>query len=349
MTPLISVIFPCYNAESFIQYSLESVINQDYKNIEIICINDGSSDNTLDILVDYQKKDPRIIIINNEKNLGLISSLNNALTCIKGEYFARMDADDYSPPNRISKQLNFLLNNQHVQIVSSGCYSFINDYKKNYYMPPVAKSNGAIMFLSIFANPFIHGSIFGNTSIIKSGQYEYDHNYPHAEDFELFSRLAWNNCTMASMNEPLYWLRINTGSVSFKYSDIQTTTNLKIVRRNLNEYLNYFEVLDDNILKILFNRMDTVVSIKEINRVFKLLSLLYNTADEKNKFSKIEKMEIKQYLLLHKLNIIIQSNKIRFSNIGVRNIAFFVKSLFFVHPKQITFLLKKLFKPLQGA
>ena len=344
MTPLISVIFPCYNAETFIHYSLKSIINQDYKNLEIICINDGSTDSTLDILVDYQKKDDRIIIINNEKNLGLISSLNKALLSVKGEYFARMDADDYSPPERISKQLNHLLNNTQVQLVSTGCYSFINDYKENYYMPPVAKSNGAIMFLSLFSNPFIHGSVFGKSSIIKSGQYVYDRNYPHAEDFELFSRLAWSNCIMGSMDEPLYWLRINTGSVSFKYSDIQTTTNLKIVKRNLKEFLNHFEDLDDNFLKILFNRIDTTVSIKEIKRVFEFLALLYNAADEKFVFSKTEKAEINQYLLLHKLNIVIQSNKIRFSKIGVRNTGFFAKSLFFIHPNQITFLLKKVFK-----
>ncbi len=63
--PLVSILFPCYNAEPFLKYSLESIINQDYENLEIICVNDGSSDRTLDILNKYKKSDDRIIIINN--------------------------------------------------------------------------------------------------------------------------------------------------------------------------------------------------------------------------------------------------------------------------------------------
>jgi glycosyltransferase involved in cell wall biosynthesis len=342
MNPLVSIIFPCYNAELFIRYSLDSIIQQDYKRLEIICINDGSSDRTLEMLNDYKARDSRIVVINNEKNLGLIVSLNNALKYVTGEYFARMDADDYSPPERISKQLNFLLDNRHLDLISSGSYSFKTDNQKNYYLPPVAKSTKALIFLSLFSNPFVHGSIFGKTSIIKSGQFIYNHDYPHAEDFELFSNLAWNNCSIGSINEPLYWLRINLESVSFKYSDIQTTTNLKIVKRNLCEFLNVSSDIDEHILKILFNRIDVVVSIKDIEQAFLLFSNYFNLADEKLAFNKTEKTEIENYLLLHKLNIIIQSNKVRFSVLRYRNIGFFIKSMLLINYKQVPIFLKKI-------
>lgn len=344
MNPLISVIFPCYNSEPFLKYSLESILNQDYKTLEIICINDGSSDRTLEILNEYKKNDNRIIIISNEKNLGLIASLNKALFYVSGEYFARMDADDYSPPERFSEQIKYLLANKHIDIVSSGCFSFKKDNQKNHYLPPIARSTKALVFLSIFANPFVHGSIFGKSSLIKTGQFFYDAEYPHAEDFELFSRLAWNNCSVASIDEPLYWLRINFGSVSFKFSDVQSATNLKIVKRNLNQFLKIDDHIDDVIFKILINRIDENVNRKDISKAFQLLNIYYKVVDEKIRFSDIDRREIEQYLSLHKLNIILQSNKFRFSKLKFKNLLFFISSLFMLNHKQVYLLIKKVLK-----
>ncbi len=146
---------------------------------------------------------------------------------------------------------------------------------------------------------------------------------------------------MGCIDEPLYWLRVNLDSVSFKFSDTQTLTNLKIVKRNLNNFLNVSDALDNNILKILFNRIDTVVSFFDIEEAFRLLLLYYNNVNKKIHFNKIEKDEIENYLLLHKLNIIIQSNKIRFSVLGYKNFSFFLKSISLINFKQFQMLVKK--------
>lgn len=347
MQPLVSILFPCYNAESYIVYSLESIINQEYKNLEIICINDGSEDNTLPILERYKKLDNRIIIINNERNLGLIASLNKSLEYVNGEYFARMDADDYSTPNRISTQLQFILENKDFDLVSSGYNYFKKDGIKNEYEAPIAKTNNALLFLSIFSPPLNHASVFGKSSLIKSGKYIYNAEYPYAEDFEIFSRLVWNGCKITTLPNSLYWIRLNPNSVSVVYNKIQINTNVKIVRRNLEEFIQIKLDIDDETLKIVANKIDFKASIKQIKNAFKLLELFYLKVESKIKFSEKEKMEIKNYLAIHKLNIIIQANKYRFKTLKIRNISFFASSFSTLNVNQSFILVNKLIKRLK--
>ncbi len=92
--PLISVIMPVYNTASFLRKSIESVLNQTFINFELICVNDGSTDNSLDILNEYASRDSRIIIINQE-NMGLSCARNSALEVARGEYIAFIDSDDF--------------------------------------------------------------------------------------------------------------------------------------------------------------------------------------------------------------------------------------------------------------
>ena len=98
---LVSIILPCFNASKYIDVALKSILNQNYKNIEVIVIDDGSTDNTLTILEQYSKVDSRIKLFENSKNKGLIYTLNKAILLANGEYIARMDADDISMLDRI--------------------------------------------------------------------------------------------------------------------------------------------------------------------------------------------------------------------------------------------------------
>ena len=91
----ISIIVPVYNTESFLRQSLDSLINQTYRNLEIICINDGSSDNSLQIIREYAEKDPRIVIID-KKNEGVAAARNDAIAIASGEYLMFVDGDDWS-------------------------------------------------------------------------------------------------------------------------------------------------------------------------------------------------------------------------------------------------------------
>ena len=115
-----------FNAEKFIKTSIESIIGQTYENFEFLIINDGSSDKTLEIIEKFKKLDKRIILIDRKKR-GLIASLNEGISLCKGQYIARMDADDIAIPERLNVQLNYLINNPSIDLVASNIIFFSNN------------------------------------------------------------------------------------------------------------------------------------------------------------------------------------------------------------------------------
>lgn len=116
--PKVSVIMPAYNAELYISTAIESILNQTYKDFEFIIVNDCSTDSTLEIIRKYAKNDKRIKVISNQENQRIAKTLNNALREAKGEYVARMDADDWSYPERIAKQVKLMDGNPNISISS---------------------------------------------------------------------------------------------------------------------------------------------------------------------------------------------------------------------------------------
>ena len=116
---LVSVIIPVYNVEKFVEQAIVSIIKQTYKNLEIIVIDDGSSDATYQIVANLATQDPRIKLYKNERNLKIVKTLNRALSLAQGEYIARMDGDDISVLDRIEKQVAFLESNPDYDLV--GC------------------------------------------------------------------------------------------------------------------------------------------------------------------------------------------------------------------------------------
>jgi glycosyltransferase involved in cell wall biosynthesis len=340
MQPLVSIIFPCYNAENYLRHSLESILNQEYKNLEILCINDGSSDSTLEILHIYKSKDARIIIINNERNLGLINSLNKALKLVKGKYFARMDADDYSTPDRILKQVNFIESQPDIDLISSAYNYFMVDGQKKDYIPPIAFKPNALKFLSLFCTPLTHASVLAKSLLIQKGLYIYDNDYPYAEDFELFSRLAWKGVKMSTISNSLYWVRLHSESVSVKHNHVQFQTNIKILERNIYNYIGINEYLETEIKCLLVCRINSVVSFNQIKQAFSIFDYFINNV--KNDFNAREINEVENYLISHKLNILIQVNKVRFRVLGSKNLIFLFKSLWLMNFKQVCLLFKKL-------
>lgn len=122
--PYISVVMAVFNAESSLLWAIESVLNQNFDDFEFIIVNDGSSDNSRNIILSYS--DSRIKLIDNAQNMGLIYSLNLGVAKSTGKYIARMDADDISYPERFQTQLNFLEVNPNVDLVSCKALVFFD-------------------------------------------------------------------------------------------------------------------------------------------------------------------------------------------------------------------------------
>ncbi|MCP8967838.1 glycosyltransferase family 2 protein [Ectobacillus ponti] len=120
--PKVSVAMSVYNGERYLAEAIESILNQTYSEFEFIICDDASNDRSVIIVEEYMKTDSRITLIRNEKNMGLAASLNRCIEVARGDYIARMDADDISFPNRFQEQISFLDNNPNIAFVCGGVH-----------------------------------------------------------------------------------------------------------------------------------------------------------------------------------------------------------------------------------
>lgn len=184
LNPKVSIIMSVYNGAEFLSGSILSILNQSFGDFEFIIVNDASKDTSLSILEEFQKKDQRIKIINNEFNIGLTKSLNRALINSHGEYLARLDSGDISLPERIEMQVNFLDTHKDIGLVGSWM-NIINtngDILKEIKYPVEDKRIRKIL---INSNPFAHSSIMFRRSMLPKIDI-YDEVYRYAQDYKLY-------------------------------------------------------------------------------------------------------------------------------------------------------------------
>ena len=133
----VSVVLSVYNSEKFITSAINSVLKQTYKDFELIVINDGSTDKTLDLIQKNTEIDKRIKIINLKKNLGMAGALNKGINQATGEWIARMDSDDVMYNNCLEEQINYLNNNEDIKVLSClGTYLGVKGKTSNKIFKP---------------------------------------------------------------------------------------------------------------------------------------------------------------------------------------------------------------------
>ncbi|PXV60959.1 glycosyl transferase family 2 [Dysgonomonas alginatilytica] len=210
--PLVSVLIPCYNVENYVIESVSSIMTQTYTNLEIIIINDSSSDGTANKLEELARKDQRIKIYNNDVNLRLIKTLNKGVELCNGKYIARMDADDISFPSRIEKQVDFLERNLDYDIVSTMFYTFKTDNsKRNLYINPVTHEE--LQAYLLFRSGICHPAVMIRKTLFTELGLKFEEKYLHVEDYALWSKALY--CTrLANINEPLLYYRVHESQVS---------------------------------------------------------------------------------------------------------------------------------------
>lgn len=206
--PKVTVLMSVYNGEKFLREAMESILNQTFKDFEFIIINDGSTDSSRDIILSYN--DLRIMLIDNEKNIGLTRSLNKGLRIVKGEYIARQDADDISFPKRLEKQVKFLNTHKDVGLVGSS-YMLI-DEKGNKVQNRVKTKSEELKKDLWKGNRFCHGSVIFRKDCVKKVGF-YREEFKASQDYDLWLRISefWN---MANIKDLLYGLRVNVRSIS---------------------------------------------------------------------------------------------------------------------------------------
>jgi len=178
---LVTVLMSVYNGQKYLREAVDSILNQTHRNIEFIIINDASTDNTRIILESYN--DPRIILLHNKLNLGLTKSLNLGLDIAKGEYVARMDADDISLPERIRTQRGYLDSHPNIILASSRTIVIDRDGVKIGRKNPPSNPE-FLKFLMMTKNQMTHSSVmFRKSIILEHGGY--NEKIKYTQDYEL--------------------------------------------------------------------------------------------------------------------------------------------------------------------
>ena len=206
--PLVSVLMAVYNGESFVKAAIDSVLTQTLRNIELVVINDGSSDTTEDIIKSFG--DERIVYVRRHKNDGLVAALNQGIEVARGAYIARLDADDLSAPGRLERQLAFMTDNSAVAVCGTGFDIIENDRVIRRVFLPVA--HPTLKCWSLFHSPFAHSSVFIRAGIFQQG-IRYSSDYPYSEDYGLWAHLAADH-RFANIPEALITLRRHPAQVT---------------------------------------------------------------------------------------------------------------------------------------
>ena len=234
---LVSVIMSNYNTpEDFLRPSIESVLNQSYESIELIIVDDCSTDDSLSVIQSY--KDERIVVLKNEKNSGITKSLNRALNVAKGEFIARMDSDDICFKNRIEKQVEFLKNNTDVIVCGTGV-QLIGNWEASHTNEKMCRfipEKDLFRIQLLFGNypNIVHPTAMFNGCKLDEYGIRYNENYIFAQDYRM-----WVECSKyaecANVPETLLYYRVHGGAVSSSKKAAQAECALNIMKEQLKE------------------------------------------------------------------------------------------------------------------
>lgn len=216
MNILISVVIPVYNAEPFLKEAIQSVIDQSYKNLEVIIINDGSNDNSLEILESFSESDKRIRLYS-RPNLGLVSTLNEALSYCNGKYILRMDADDIVDAKWAETLYQFMEKNPQCDIVGTQGIAIDEKGKKQGSIRK-PQSRKSINSHIIRNSPVIHPSVIMRKTIISEDFYRQS-DWP-AEDYGAWIR-SNNGRNIRNVGEKLIYYRSTDNGISNTNNQMQ--------------------------------------------------------------------------------------------------------------------------------
>lgn len=202
----VTVLMPVYNGATYLREAIDSILNQTYSDYNFLIINDGSNDETENIIRSYD--DSRITYVENEENIGLTKTLNKGLDLIKSEYIVRMDADDISLPKRIERQVAFMDSNPEIAV--SG--TWIEKFSDKGYKQKSKKSCDSLQIKTLLLfRCALNGVIIRNSIIREIGYYDINHNA--AEDYGLWLKMSFSY-QLGNIPEVLYKYRMNMSGIS---------------------------------------------------------------------------------------------------------------------------------------
>lgn len=208
---------PAYNAQLYLSLAIKSILAQTYKNFKFIIVDDASTDRTSKILQEFKVEDKRITVIRNKTNLGVTKSLNIGVAKAAGKYIVRMDADDWSYPDRFKLQVELM--EKHPEVIVSGSYVEVcNSNLKVEYVRKYHLNDAAIRKHIFRYSPFAHPATIWRTNILKKERY--NEMLTTCQDYELYFRVGKFGKFM-NLDKPLLKLRLHDRSMSVLQNDLQ--------------------------------------------------------------------------------------------------------------------------------
>ena len=277
-----------YNEEKYIETSLGSILNQTFKDFEIIIVDDASTDNTRKLIQGLEDK--RIRLICNEENQGLTKNLNKALKYVRGKYIARMDGDDIAFPERFKKQYHYMEKHPETMLVSCYTKSF-GDSDLVFALPDKSE----VLKVRMLVRPvYAHPGFMMRRELIEAG-YQYDEEYRTAQDYEFASRVA-EKYKIGLVPEVLLFYRVHKKQISAKSGNQQFNNADKIRKRQLKRLgIRLSETEWEDYLLLV--KEAKVNSLDDFNRVYEIIQKMLK-CNEKTKIydSKIMEKTLKQML-----------------------------------------------------
>lgn len=262
--PKITVLMPVFNAEHDLKDAIESILGQSFEDFDLLIIDDGSSDKSVEIISSF--KDDRIRLERNERNLGLVATLNKGIGLTKSVYIARMDADDISLKNRFFRQIQ-LLEESNADIV--GCHFDVIDRGGN-FMRNIQAPLTPEAFTACLANtvPFAHGSVMIRKSFLVENNLVYGPGF-YSEDYDLWMRMYEKGAIFRNCDSTLFCYR-DYGSSLSKVKLKQYLNSSEFLRRKF--VSNHSEACQSAIKKLLQNGdLNTVMQVNMVALACRLL------------------------------------------------------------------------------
>lgn len=227
-TPAVTVLMSVCNGERYVGSAIESVLNQTFHSFELLVVDDGSTDGTGGLIRSYT--DPRIRLETNSRNIGLTPSLNRGLKLAKGQYLARLDADDICEPDRLERQVAYLgANPDHV--ICGTSYTLIDEDGRAVRRKIKDFDDLAVRWISQFRTPIDHSTAMFRMAAVREHALYYNESYRTAQDFDYWLRLLAQGKARV-LREPLVQYRMHDANITRSLKPSQKRNLYEIARAN---------------------------------------------------------------------------------------------------------------------
>jgi glycosyltransferase involved in cell wall biosynthesis len=214
MNPKLSVITSIFDSEGHLEESVRSILDQGFRDFELIVVNDGSTDGSAEIVRELAARDERIVFIENKTNLGLTRSLNKAIELAKGEYIARQDTDDVSLPGRLQAQVDFL--DAHNDIFLVGTNAYLEHPRIDTFVRGIVTDPDRIARLLPYSNQLVHTSI-----MFRNSGEMYREKFRYAQDYDFYLYLLRRGKRLGNLPDPLVIYRVRANTITSSRSKQQ--------------------------------------------------------------------------------------------------------------------------------